>query len=114
MTRRICKSGPVPFSILYKDYVLSAECGVLFPTYIAMNISLHQRSFVSSHTPDHGRERSSDSPRHAHLLRRVSADVLQHHSRLGAVVLEVVADELASYIRPQPLDANSTRNHHGL
>ena len=48
------------------------------------------------------------------FLRRVSAGVLQQYSRLGAVVLEVVADELASFVRPQPLDANPTRNHHRL
>ena len=118
LKQRILRSGSFPFNIQYGDCISSAECDALFPHIRSREHPLSPekrwQSAVRKHAQDHGRESPSDSLRHANLMRRVSADVLQQCSRLDAVVLEVVADELGSFIYPQPLDANPTRNHHRL
>ena len=71
-------------------------------------------SAVCQHAPDHSCKISSNALGHADLLRRVGAGVLERHRRLKAVALELLADELISFVHPQTLDAETASNHHRL
>ena len=65
------------------------------------------QSAVCKHAPDHSCKSSSNALGHANLLRRVGAGVFERYPRLKAVALELLADELTSYVNPQTLDAES-------
>ena len=108
----------VPCSIVYGDCMPIAECGALLPRNAAVNINFSPQKLwqpaVGKHTPHHSCKSSSNAFGHANLLRRIGAGVLERHPRLKAEVLELLADEFTSFVHPQPLDAESTWNHHRL
>ena len=87
------------------DYILSVECDALFPTYA--DISSPQRNIVSPLSENMHRTMAA-SVRPTRSDMPICCGVLVLAYSIGAVVLEVVAYELASCIRSQPLDANPT------
>ena len=72
------------------------------------------RPAVGKHALRHSCQSSSNALGHADLLRRVGAGVLERHPRLKAVALDILADELTSFVHPQILDAETTWNYHRL
>ena len=94
-----------------------AECGALLPRNTAVNIDSPHRNFGSPLSASIHRTTAarilptrSDMP----ICCGVLALVLERHPRLNEVVLELLADEFTSLVHPQPLDAETTWNHHIL
>lgn len=65
------------------------------------------QSAVGKHTSHHSCKSSSGGLGHTDFLRGVGAGVLERHPRLKAIVLELLADELAAFVNPQTLDAET-------
>lgn len=69
---------------------------------------------LHQHAPHHGFENSSDALWYIGLLRHVGAGVLQRHLHLITVVLELLADELTPFVRPQTFNTETAGNRHRL